>query len=185
MTIIDLIFLAIALSMDAFAVSITTGLHNHQLSFKNYAQVGLWFGGFQGLMPILGFFVSRHFATIISSFSHWIAFAILLLIGINMIIESFKELCDENRFCNFHFRNMLLLAIATSIDALASGVSLALLDVNIWTAAILICVITFCFACLGLWVGHKFGKCNRSIAGKLGGVCLILIGVKILLEGLL
>ena len=185
MTFADLIFFAIGLAMDAFAVSVTAGLSAHHLSWKHYLWAGSWFGGFQFLMPVVGYFVAFGFSNFISSVDHWISFFLLLIIGINMIVESVrkdKEL--DTRSYDFGCMNMFLLAIATSVDALAAGVSFAFLKSPVWPSALLIGLVTFLLSCLGLKIGSVFGTRYRSWSGVFGGIVLILIGSKILIEDL-
>lgn len=183
MSIIELLLLAIGLSMDAFAVSICKGLSVKKLEVKHALLAGLYFGGFQALMPVIGFFAGSYFADIISSYDHWVVFILLLLIGGNMIRESFDK-DEENLNDSFGFKTMLLLAIATSIDALAVGVSFAFLQVNIVMAASFIGVVTFILSAIGIKIGNIFGTRYKSKAELAGGIILILIGLKVLLEHL-
>lgn len=181
MSIFELFLLAVGLSMDAFAVSVCKGLSVKTLKPKHALLAGLYFGGFQALMPVIGYFAGSYFADIISSYDHWIVFILLLLIGGNMIKESLdKE--EENLNDSFDFKTMLLLAIATSIDALAVGVSFAFLKVNIVYAAAFIGVITFILSAVGIKIGNIFGTRYRAKAELAGGIILILIGLKVLLE---
>ncbi|MDO5402899.1 MAG: manganese efflux pump MntP family protein [Eubacteriales bacterium] len=183
MSIIELFLLAIGLSMDAFAVSICKGLSLKKLEVKHALLAGLYFGGFQALMPVAGFFAGSYFADIISSYDHWVVFILLLLIGGNMVRESFDS--DEEKLNDsFSFKAMLLLAVATSIDALAVGVSFAFLQVNIITAAAFIGVVTFTLSAIGIKIGNIFGTRYKSKAELAGGIILILIGLKVLLEHL-
>ena len=177
MSIFELFILAIGLSMDAFAVSICKGLSLGKIKVKHMLIAGLWFGGFQALMPLIGYFLDM-----ITKYSHWIAFILLLFIGGNMIKESFDE--EENVNADMGVKNMFLLAVATSIDALAVGVSLAFLKVNIIPAVSFIGCITFVCSAAGVKIGSIFGDKYRSKAGLCGGIILILIGVKILLDGM-
>lgn len=184
MQIWELFITAVGLSMDAFAVSICKGLSVGKANAKQMALTGAWFGGFQALMPLLGFFIGSVFSSYITSFDHWIAFFLLALIGANMIKESFsKEENDaDSSFC---CKVMLVMAVATSIDALAAGVTFALLpDVNIIAAVSFIGVITFILSALGVKFGSFFGAKYKSRAEFLGGAVLILMGTKILLEHL-
>ena len=180
----ELIITAIALSMDAFAVSICKGLAMKRVSVKEMAIVGLWFGGFQALMPLIGYFLGSAFEKYIVSVDHWIAFTLLALIGIIMIKESCgkeEEKADES-LC---FKTMLLMAIATSIDALAVGVSYGILpNVNIWVAISSIGIITFLLCMVGVKAGNIFGAKYKAKAELTGGIILVLIGLKILLEHL-
>lgn len=182
MSIFELFILAIGLSMDAFAVSICKGLSLGKIKVKHMLIAGLWFGGFQALMPLIGYFLGSFFADMITKYSHWIAFILLLFIGGNMIKESFDE--EENVNADMGVKNMFLLAVATSIDALAVGVSLAFLKVNIIQAVSFIGCITFVCSAAGVKIGSIFGDKYRSKAGLCGGIILILIGVKILLDGM-
>ena len=180
----ELFLTAIGLSMDAFAVSVCKGLSVGKATKKQMALTGTWFGGFQALMPLLGYFIGLSFSSYITSFDHWIAFALLARIGLNMIKESFskEESCED---ASFAVKVMLVMAIATSIDALAVGITFALLpDVNIWAAIAFIGVITFVLSALGVKFGAFFGAKYKKGAERLGGAVLILMGTKILLEHL-
>lgn len=184
MGIVELFLIAVGLSMDAFAVSICKGLSVQQLKLKHYIITGTWFGGFQALMPAIGYLLGSTFESFITSFDHWIAFALLLIIGANMIKEGLSK-DEENVNNSFSFRSMPVLAIATSIDALAVGITFALLpDVNIIAAVLFIGVITFVLSSVGLKTGNIFGMKYKSKAEIAGGIILILIGAKILLEHL-
>ena len=183
MDLFDLIVTGIALSMDAFAVSIGKGLSVQRVKAKHSLICGAWFGGFQALMPLLGFLLASSFAEYIKQYDHWIAFVLLFLIGANMLREAFSK--EENEAdASFSVKTMLLLAVATSIDALATGVSFAVTDTNIWLAVSIIGVTTFLFSAAGVKVGSIFGRKYQSKAEFLGGLILILIGVKILIEHL-
>ena len=182
MDFLELFLIGVGLSMDAFAVSICKGLSVRSLKPKHALLAGLYFGGFQFLMPVVGWLLGYRFESMIQSIDHWIAFVLLVLIGANMIKESFGE--DDELSDDFGFRTMLLLAVATSIDALAVGVTFAFLEVRILPAAGLIGVTTFALSALGIRVGHVFGARFKAGAERLGGVILILIGLKILLEHL-
>jgi len=183
MGIAEMLVLAAGLAMDAFAVSIGKGLSLRSVRAKHLATTGVWFGGFQALMPIIGYLLGVSFAQQVSSIDHWIAFVLLGLIGGNMIRESLsksdEECCSDP---DFSARTMFLLAVATSIDALAVGVSLAFLGVNIWSAAAVIGCVTFCFSAVGVLIGKHFGCRYKSKAEFVGGLILTLIGVKILVE---
>lgn len=183
MSIVTLFLIAVSLSMDAFAVSICKGLATPQFRFKNALTVGIWFGGFQALMPMLGFFLGSRFEQYIVSIDHWIAFALLGLIGMNMIREAVSG-NEESENASFDAKTMLILAIATSIDALAVGISFALLHVQIVFAASFIGLTTFVISGLGLLVGNAFGTRYKAKSELLGGIILILIGFKILGEHL-
>ncbi len=183
MSIFELFVLAVGLAMDAFAVSICKGLSLGEINKKHMCIAGAWFGGFQALMPLIGFFLGSFFADMITKLDHWIAFGLLVIIGGNMLLESFKK--DEEELDNsMSAKTMLLLAIATSIDALAVGVTFAFMKVNIWIAVTFIGVITFICSGLGVKIGSVFGAKYKSKAECFGGIVLLLIGSKILLEGL-
>ena len=184
MEIWELLLTAIGLSTDAFAVSVCKGLSVGKATKRQMLLTGAWFGGFQALMPLIGYFVGLSFSSYITEFDHWIAFALLTLIGLNMLKESFsnEENCTD---CSFAFKVMLLMAIATSIDALAVGITFALLpEVNIWAAIAFIGAITFLLSALGVKFGAFFGAKYKKSAERLGGTVLILMGIKILLEHL-
>lgn len=183
MSLFALFTLAVGLSMDAFAVSVCKGLAMKKLSFKGMAVVGLWFGGFQALMPLAGYFLGSWFADKISAVDHWIAFGLLALIGFNMIREALsgdEETADDS----LDAKTMAVLAVATSIDALAVGVTFAFLSVDIVPAVAFIGAVTFILSAAGVKAGHVFGLKYKSKAEIAGGVILILIGLKILLEHL-
>lgn len=180
---LDIFLIAVALSMDAFAVSICKGLSVKKVSAKHMLTVGVYFGGFQALMPLIGFLLGFKFESFITSIDHWIAFALLAVIGGNMIKEALSGE-EEEVNDSFSFRTMLPLAVATSIDALAVGISFAFLGVDIVTAAILIGITTFVLSGSGVVVGNVFGSKYKSKAELAGGIVLILIGLKILLEHL-
>ena len=183
MSFIEMLLIAVSMSMDAFAVSICKGLSVWKVTAKHCLAVGGWFGGFQGAMPVIGFLLTSLFASLITSVSHWIAFGLLIFIGGNMIREALgKE--EEEIDGSFAFMTMLTLAVATSIDALAMGVTLNLSGANIWVAAPLIAVTTGVLSPVGLKVGNVFGAKYKSKAELAGGVVLVGLGVKILLEGL-
>ena len=184
MTLFELFLIAVGLSMDAFAVSVCKGLSTSELKAKHYLSVGAWFGGFQALMPLIGYLLGSGFEGYINRFDHWIAFALLSVIGGNMIKESFEE-DGEKLDDSFAFKTMLVMAVATSIDALAVGITFALLpDVNIAAAVSFIGATTFILSAVGLKVGNIFGLKYKNRAELAGGVILILIGLKILLEHL-
>lgn len=186
MSFMELVLIAVGLSMDAFAVAICKGLSVQKLGWKHYLTVGVWFGGFQALMPTLGYLLGTTFERYITSVDHWVAFVLLCLIGGSMLKEGLaKEEEEKEERAGFDFKSMLLLAVATSIDALAVGITFALLpDVNIFSAVGLIGTITFCLSAVGLKVGNIFGLKYKSKAEVVGGVILILMGLKILLEHL-
>ena len=184
MTFIELFLIAVGLSMDAFAVSVCKGLSTYKLKIRHYLCVGLWFGGFQALMPTVGWLLGSAFEKYITAVDHWIAFGLLLLIGGNMIREGLSGE-EEKSDDSFAFKAMLLLAVATSIDALAVGISFAVLpDVNTGLAVALIGATTFVLSAVGLKIGNVFGARFKNKAEIAGGVILVLIGLKILLEHL-
>ncbi len=187
MSIVEIVLLSVSLSMDAFAVALCKGLALKKINLKSCAIVGLWFGAFQGLMPMIGYFLGNTFADKITSIDHWIAFVLLALIGGNMIKEALEK--DEEKVNDsLGFKTMLVMAIATSIDALAVGVSFAFTDFEpdwfVYIAFILIGVITFTLSSIGVKIGNIFGTKYKSKAEFAGGFILILLGLKILLEGL-
>lgn len=177
----ELFILAVGLSMDAFAVSVCKGLSLGKIKAKHMCLAGIWFGGFQALMPLVGYFLGSFFADVITKYSHWIAFALLAFLGAKMIKESFES---EELDDNMGWKTMLVLAVATSIDASAVGVTFAFLNVNILFAVIVIGVTTFAFSAAGVKIGSVFGEKYKSKAEIAGGIILILIGLKILLDGL-
>ena len=184
MGIVELFVLAVGLSMDAFAVSVCKGLAMEKCSFKKAAVCGIWFGGFQALMPLLGYLLGYQFRGYITAIDHWIAFVLLSVIGGNMIREALsKEVCQEND--SLDWKTMLLMAVATSIDALAVGITFAFLpDTNILAAVLFIGLITFSLSTAGAKIGNIFGAKYKSKAELAGGLILILLGAKILLEHL-
>lgn len=185
MTFFELFLIGIGLSMDAFAVSICKGLSMQKIDKKYTLCIGLFFGGFQALMPLTGYLLGSRFSGYIERFDHWIAFVLLALIGFNMIKESREEEEEEEKsYAGVNFKELLILAVATSIDALAVGVSFAFLGVRIAPAVTLIGCTTFVLTLVGVWVGNLFGSRYKSRAELTGGIILILIGVKILFEHL-
>lgn len=183
---VELLLLAVGLSMDACAVSICKGLGMKKATLKEGAICGIWFGGFQALMPLIGFFLGSLFADAIVAIDHWIAFALLGIIGINMLWEAFSKksdcCCEE---ADLSVKTMFIMAVATSIDALAVGISLAMAgNVNIFVAIAMIGVITFIMSCIGVKIGNIFGSRFEKKAQAAGGIILILLGLKILLEHL-
>lgn len=184
MSFLDIFLIGVALSMDAFAVSICKGLSVKKAGVKHVLTVGVYFGGFQALMPMLGFLLGYKFESFITNIDHWIAFVLLAIIGGNMIREALGKDEDDKENDDFSFKAMLPLAVATSIDALAVGISFAFLGVDIVTAALLIGATTFVLSGAGIFVGNIFGSKYKSKAELAGGIVLILIGVKILLEHL-
>lgn len=178
---LEVFLLAFALSMDAFAVSIGLGVKNREFSKVLALKVALLFGLFQGLMPLFGYLASVGLGTIIESVDHWVAFLLLCAIGGKMLYESFGE-NTEDEIANITNKVLLLLAIATSIDAMAAGFTLNLLAVNPFVSMIIIGVVTYTFSFIGVFVGSKGGGYIESMAEKLGGIVLIGIGFKILFE---
>ncbi len=191
MGIIELLILAIGLSMDAFAVSICKGLATYKLKKRHMLITGLWFGGFQALMPLIGYFLGTAFEKYVISFDHYIAFVLLAAIGVNMIKESReKEEPQEDCDCSsFAFKTMFVMAVATSIDALAAGISLAMdlkgNNTYAYLAVIFIGVITFTLSAIGVKIGNVYGAKWKSKAELAGGIILVLLGAKILIEHLL
>ena len=183
MSLMELFLIAVGLSMDAFAVSVCKGLSVRKATVKHALCVGLYFGGFQALMPLIGYLLGTQFESFINSVDHWIAFVLLSFIGGNMIREALsgeEEKLDDS----FSFRTMMTLAVATSIDALAMGVTFAFLRVDIVPAVLLIGATTFVLSAVGLKVGNVFGAKYKARAELFGGVVLVLMGLKILLEHL-
>ena len=178
----ELFLIAVGLSMDAFAVSVCKGLSVKKLSPRHAALVGIYFGGFQFLMPVVGWLLGYRFEQMITNVDHWIAFVLLCIIGGNMIKESFSKTEELND--DFGFKTMLLLAVATSIDALAVGITFAFLEVDILPAAGLIGITTFLLSAAGIYIGRAFGAKYKAGAERAGGIILILIGLKILFEHL-
>lgn len=185
----ELILLAVGLSMDAFAVSVCKGLAMQKVTIKSAAICGVWFGGFQALMPMIGYILGSRFEKYIDSIAPWVAFALLAVIGINMFKEAYEE--AEETDAGLDMKTMFLLAVATSIDALAVGITFACVPVslfygsvlmNTFAAVVIIGVITCVLSCIGVKIGNAFGIRYRANAEKAGGLILILIGVKILLE---
>ena len=188
----ELFLLAVGVSMDAFAVSICKGLAMRKATLGGMATVGGWFGGFQALMPLIGFFLGTLFAAAIEAVDHWVAFALLAIIGFNMLKEAFERPCsqescgcaDEHN-ADLGAKTMFVMAVATSIDALAVGISLAMAGgVNIWLSVTLIGLTTFGFSAAGVKIGSIFGAAFEKKAQLAGGAILILLGTKILLEHL-
>lgn len=183
MGIVELFILAIGVSMDAFAVSICKGLSMKKTNVKAMATCGIWFGGFQALMPLIGFILGSLFASAIQAIDHWVAFALLAFIGISMIKDAYGE--EEECDADFSFKTMFTMALATSIDALAIGISLAMVgNVNIILAVILIGITTGILSAIGVKIGGIFGNKFEKKAQIAGGIILIILGIKILLEHL-
>ena len=188
MEILELLLIGVSLSMDAFAVSLCQGLSMPRLNWRHAAVIALFFGGFQALMPVIGWLLGSQFAGYIQSFDHWVAFVLLLLIGGNMVREAFSLEEEEEDGCSagerLDLKRLFLMAVATSIDALAIGVTFAFLEVQILEAASVIGVTTFVISLAGVAIGNYFGTRYQKRAEITGGVILILLGTKILLEHL-
>lgn len=183
MGVLEIIVISIGLAMDAFAVSVCKGLAMKKLDIKKMIIVGLYFGGFQGIMPLVGYLLGANFESFVTKVDHWIAFVLLSIIGINMIKEAFKSECDcESHNDSVAFKTMIGLAIATSIDALAVGITLAFLKANLMAVVLSIGIITFVLSMMGVWIGNKFGNKYESKAQITGGLILIIMGAKILFE---
>ena len=181
----ELILIALGLSMDAFAVSVTLGLSCKKPKIGEYLAPGIYFGSFQAIMPAIGYFTGKYFAEKIQNLDHWVAFILLSFIGGKMIFESFSkedEKPDQIKEARFQFFQMLLLAIATSIDALVVGVTFAFFKINILNAVLLIGLTTFCLSIIGVKIGNIFGTKFKSKAELVGGTILIALGLKILIE---
>ena len=179
MGVLAISLIALGLAMDAFSVAICKGLAMRKMELKKSVIIGLYFGIFQGVMPIIGYLLGGSFAEKIEAYDHWIAFGLLVLIGINMIREAFDK--DEEVNDKVDFKSMIWLAIATSIDALTVGVTFSFLEVNIWFAALLIGIITYVLSIVGVMIGSKFGAKYKAGAEAIGGIILIVMGIKILL----
>ena len=184
MELVELFLIAFALSMDAFAVSVAKGLSVARIKPIHTLKVGLWFGAFQGIMPIIGYLLAERFADLLTSIDHWVVFILLTGIGLNMIKESTERKHKEVKEIKEDFccRTMLLLAIATSIDAMAIGISFAFLKVNIYSAALIIAITTCTLSAIGIHIGWQFGSRFKSKAEWAGGLILILTGIHILIE---
>ena len=180
MELTEIFFISIGLGMDAFAVSICKGMSMLKIKWKNALIIALYFGIFQAIMPLIGYLFANKFNTTLININYWIAFVLLISIGINMIKEAFKE--NDKEDDDISFKTMIVLAIATSIDALAVGVSFGFLKVNIYMPIISIGIITFFLSILGVKIGNKFGEKYRQKSEILGGIILIIIALKILLE---
>lgn len=185
MNFLELFLIGVGLSMDAFAVSLCKGLQMPKLRWKDALLIGLFFGGFQALMPLLGWALGSQFEQYIVEMDHWIAFLLLALIGGKMIVDAIREKDEavEDAY-SLKIKELFLLAVATSIDALAVGISFAFLQVNIWFAILVIGCTTLLLSIVGVLIGHKFGNRFQKKAAIAGGIVLILIGLKILLEHL-
>lgn len=186
MKIFELILIAIGLSMDAFAVAICKGFATPTFKRKNIFIIGAWFGSFQMLMPIIGFFVGIYFVDLVRDIDHWIAFVLLGFLGIRMIRESLEgDVCDVRANDRLNISDMFILSLATSIDALAVGITFAILSVNILSSSLIIGITTFVLSALGVYLGHRFGAIFKSKAELLGGFLLIFIGFRILISHLI
>lgn len=182
---IEILLISVSVAMDAFAVSIGKGLTVTRVRPVDVIKTALWFGGFQALFPLLGFFAANTFSKYVTAVDHWIIFALLAFIGGNMIREAFGEEEENSReTAQFDWRHMLPLAVACSIDAFAVGVSFAFMKVNIWFSVIVISVVTGAFSTVGLYIGRVFGARWQKPAQIAGGAVLVLIGLKVLLEHL-
>lgn len=182
---IEILLISVSVAMDAFAVSIGKGLTVTRVRPVDVIKTALWFGGFQALFPLLGFFAANTFSKYVTAVDHWIIFALLAFIGGNMIREAFGEEEENSReTAQFDWRRMLPLAVACSIDAFAVGVSFAFMKVNIWFSVIVISVVTGAFSTVGLYIGRVFGARWQKPAQIAGGAVLVLLGLKVLLEHL-
>jgi putative Mn2+ efflux pump MntP len=186
MGLVEIFLIGIGLSMDAFAVSVCKGLSMEKIDRNYMFLIALFFGVFQALMPIIGFFLGSAFLWLIEPIDHWIAFGLLAIVGINMIVEAVREGDSdlEDETAKVDLKELFMLAIATSIDALAVGISFALLSVNIWSSAALIGLTTFVLSLIGVVLGNAFGSRFKKASAIVGGVILLVIGTKILLEHL-
>lgn len=184
--ILNIIMLGIGLSMDAFSVSISNGLCIHNIRKKDAFKTGIYFGAAQGIMPLIGYYGGIIFAERIERIDHWVVFVLLSFIGIKMIFEALKEIKNPSGcgFASLSHKALLIQAIATSIDALAVGVSFAAINVNVYLASSIIALTTFCFSFVGVFIGKKVGSVFKEKAEIFGGIVLIFIGIKILAEHL-
>lgn len=182
MGIFELLLLSIGLGMDAFAVAVCKGISMKKIIWKKAIIIGLYFGFFQAFMPVIGFALGTTFESFITNIDHWVAFALLTIIGSNMIKEAFSQ--EESTNDDTSFKVMIILAIATSIDALTVGITFAFLEVNLLLAVSLIGIITFILSVIGTKIGNRFGIKYKNKAEIIGGIILILLGIKILLEHL-
>lgn len=185
MSFIEVLLIGIGLSADAFAVAVCKGLNMRKINYNHALIIALFFGGFQALMPLIGWILGSSFRVYIENFDHWIAFVLLGFIGGKMIFEALKN--EEEGCCGcdrLDIKELFIMAVATSIDALAVGITFALVDVNIWGSIIVIGLTTFILSTIGVIIGNKFGAKYKSKAELAGGVILVLIGLKILLEHL-
>ncbi|MDF2906348.1 MAG: hypothetical protein K0R34_1669 [Herbinix sp.] len=186
MGLITLVLLALGLSADAFAVAVTNGMCSNKVTKRHAVATALSFGFFQALMPVLGYTLGRTFSDIVCRYQHWIALLLLGAIGVNMLADTYKEWKNPETTCEirsiFNVKNLIMQGIATSIDALAAGVSIAVLNINILSAAMIIGLITFVLCILGVFIGKKFGSLLGLRAKLIGGIVLIMIGLKIFIE---
>ncbi len=186
MDLITLVLLALGLSADAFAVAVTDGLCSDKVTRRNAVLTAFTFGFFQALMPTLGFFLGKTFSDIVCRYQHWIALLLLGAIGANMLADTYKEWKSNALVCTnhniFRAKNLIPQGIATSIDAFAAGVSIAVLNINVFSAALMIGIITFVLCIIGVYIGKKFGSMLELRVKLLGGIVIILIGVKIFVE---
>ena len=185
MNIIEMLLLAVGLSMDAFAVAVCKGLAMGKADIKRMCIVGLWFGSFQALMPALGYLLGSTFASYIQSIDHYVSFALLAFIGGNMVKEALTDKGKNEADSSLSFTVMLMMALATSIDALAAGVGFAFMKINVLVTVLFIGIITFILSFIGVKAGSLFGMGCKKKAEICGGVILILLGLKMLLEGIL
>lgn len=183
MGVLEIFLISVGLAMDSFAVSVCKGLSMKKMSWKKAIIIGLYFGLFQAFMPVIGYFLGSTFENLVTQIDHWIAFVLLAFIGGNMIKEAFDKDCEDKND-SVDFKTMVVLGIATSIDALAVGITFAFLKVNIILAVIIIGIIAFVFSIIGVKIGNKFGDRYERKAELAGGIILILMGTKILLEHL-
>ena len=183
MEFLDLLLISLGVAMDAFAVAVGKGLSMKKIKYKNVIIVGMYFGIFQALMPAIGYFLGKNFENLITSIDHWIAFILLVLIGMSMLKEAFSKNPEEHND-SIDFKTMVILAIATSIDALAVGITFAFLQVNMLLATIMIGIVTFAICVIVVKIGNKFGNKYERKAETVGGLILIFMGIKILLEHL-
>ena len=184
MSIIQIGLIGIGLAMDAFAVSICKGLKMKKIEYGQSVVIAIFFGGFQAIMPLIGWMLGKQFESYIVSIDHWIAFALLAFIGGKMLYEAIKNEEQDTCIVTFDLKELLILSIATSIDALAVGITFAFLKTNIWISIIIIGIITFILSFVAVIIGNKFGAKYKNKAEFAGGFILILIGAKILLEHL-
>lgn len=182
MDLFTIVTVAVGLSMDAFAVSVTNGMCVRDLNNKRRVLTALSFGIFQAAMPIIGYFLGRTFSDAISAVDHWVALILLSAIGINMIVEAIKSKNEECSLAPFSYKSLFVQSIATSIDALAVGISFAVLNINIWVSALFIGAITFGICLFGIFIGKKLNSLFKNKASIVGGVILIAIGLKIFIE---